>query len=123
MSRKILHLDLDAFFCSVEEILHPELKHKAFAVAGRPDKRGVVSSCSYAARQYGIRSAMPTSKALSLFPQLLIVTGTHRVYNEYSDRVMAILADITPLVQQISVDEAFLDVSDMPQSGKSIAKE
>lgn len=122
MTRKILHLDLDAFFCSVEEILDPSLKGKPFAVAGRPDQRGVVSSCSYAARKFGIHSAMPTSRALSLLPQLILVSGRHSNYGEYSDKVMAILDDTSPLVEKVSIDEAFLDVSDMQQSGKQIAR-
>jgi DNA polymerase-4 len=122
MTRKILHLDLDAFFCSVEEILDPSLKGKPFAVAGRPEHRGVVSSCSYAARKFGIHSAMPTSRALSLFPQLILVSGRHSNYGEYSDKVMAILDNTSPLVEKVSIDEAFLDVSDMQQSGKQIAR-
>jgi len=121
MIRKILHLDLDAFFCSVEEILDPTLKGKPFAVAGRPDHRGVVASCSYAARKFGIHSAMPTSRALSLFPNLILVSGRHGLYGEYSEKVMAILDDTSPLVEKVSIDEAFLDVSDMHQSGKQIA--
>ena len=121
MTRKILHLDLDAFFCSVEEIHDPSLKGKPFAVAGRPDHRGVVSSCSYAARKYGIHSAMPTSRALSLLPQLILVSGRQGNYGEYSEKVMAILDDTSPLVEKVSIDEAFLDVSDMQQSGKQIA--
>jgi DNA polymerase-4 len=122
MIRKILHLDLDAFFCSVEEILDPSLKGKPFAVAGRPDQRGVVSSCSYAARKFGIHSAMPTSRALSLLPQLILVSDRHGNYSEFSDKVMAILDDTSPLVEKVSIDEAFLDVSDMQQSGKQIAR-
>jgi DNA polymerase-4 len=122
MQRKILHLDLDAFFCSVEELLDPDLKGKAFAVGGRPDKRGVVASCSYAARFYGVRSAMPTVRALQLHPQLIIISGRHGVYGEYSERVMKILQETSPLVQQVSIDEAFIDVSDMPQSGEMTAR-
>lgn len=121
MIRKILHLDLDAFFCSVEEILDPSLQGKPFAVAGRPDHRGVVASCSYAARKFGIHSAMPTSRALSLFPKLILVSGRHGLYGEYSEKVMAILDDTSPLVEKVSIDEAFLDVSDMHKSGKQIA--
>jgi len=68
MARKILHLDLDAFFCAVEEKLNPSLKGKAFATGGSPEGRGVVSSCSYAARQFGIHSAMPMSQALRKYP-------------------------------------------------------
>lgn len=113
MARKILHLDLDAFFCSVEEILHPSLVGKAFAVGGSPQGRGVIASCSYQARKFGVRSAMPAGKALSLCPGLLFVHHQHHLYGEYSDKVMQILEELTPLVQQVSVDEAFLDVSDL----------
>lgn len=123
MTRKILHLDLDAFFCSVQEILDPSLRGKPFAVGGSPQGRGVVTSCSYAARRYGIHSAMPAAKALALFPQLIFVSGTHARYSDYSDKVMAILDDTSPLIQQVSIDEAFLDVTDMPQSGKTIAQD
>ncbi|MEA4959713.1 MAG: hypothetical protein VB029_08390 [Anaerolineaceae bacterium] len=113
MARKILHLDLDAFFCSVEEILDPSLVGKAFAVGGSPQGRGVIASCSYQARKFGVRSAMPAGKALSLCPGLLFVHHQHHLYGEYSDKVMQILEELTPLVQQVSVDEAFLDVSDL----------
>src|SRR5512140_2926266 len=108
----ILHLDLDAFFCAVEETRRPELRGKAFAVGGRPDERGVVASCSYAARQYGIRSAMPPPRAMRLCAQLLIVPGRHRLYSEASRQVMACLRAVTDFMEQISIDEAFLDISD-----------
>ncbi len=121
MARKILHLDLDAFFCSVEELLDPSLVGKAFAVGGSPQGRGVIASCSYAARLKGVRSAMPAGKALQLCPELLMIHHRHGLYSEYSDRVMSILQDTTPLVEQVSVDEAFLDVSDLPQPLKLIA--
>lgn len=121
--RKILHMDLDAFFCSVEEILDPSLVGTPFAVGGNPDHRGVISSCSYAARNFSVHSGMPTARALSLCPQLILVNGRHSNYGEYSHKVMAILEDTTPFVQPISIDEAFLDVSDMPESGKRIAQE
>jgi DNA polymerase-4 len=111
MSRTILHLDLDAFFCAVEENEHPQLRDRAFAVGGRPEERGVVASCSYAARQMGIRSGMPMARALRLYPQLIIVAPRHRLYSEISKKVMARLRSVTPLVEQISIDEAFLDVS------------
>ncbi len=122
VTRKILHLDLDAFYCAVEELLNPDLKHKAFAVGGSPNKRGVISSCSYAARQYGIHSAMPTARALSLYPKLILVSGNHTAYADYSAKVMKIIAQLSPLVEQVSIDEAFIDVSDLPQSGKMISK-
>lgn len=121
--RKILHVDLDAFFCSVEEILDPSLKGKAFAVGGQPGKRGVVASCSYAARQYGVRSAMPTGQALKLCPDLILVWGRHGEYGKRSKEVMEILNRYTPLVEEVSVDEAFLDVSDLPRSGLEVAHE
>jgi DNA polymerase-4 len=120
--RKIMHLDLDAFFCSVEELQDPSLKGKPFAVGGRPESRGVVSSCSYAARQFGIRSAMPMGKALRLCPDLIVISSRHARYGEYSDRVMERINQLTPLVEQVSIDEAFLDVSDMPEDGLFLAR-
>jgi DNA polymerase-4 len=107
----ILHLDLDAFFCSVEEIRHPELKGKPFAVGGQPGARGVVSSCSYAARQYGVRSAMPMSQALRLCPGLQVISVRHGPYGEMSRRVMDKLENLAPMMEQISIDEAFLEIS------------
>jgi DNA polymerase-4 len=113
MNRIILHLDLDAFFCSVEETRNPGLRGKPFAVGGRPDERGVVASCSYAARQFGVRSAMPMSRALRLVPNLIIVPGRHRLYHEASEQVMGKLRSLTSWVEQISIDEAFLDITDI----------
>ncbi len=121
MERKILHLDLDAFFCSVEELLNPDLVGKAFAVGGSPQGRGVVSSCSYAARKFGIRSAMPMARAIGLYPALLVVSHRHGVYGQFSDKVMEIMRGYSPLFEQVSVDEAFLDVSDLSQSLSTIA--
>jgi DNA polymerase-4 len=120
--RKILHIDLDAFFCSVEELSQPQLRGKPFAVGGDPKGRSVVSSCSYAARQFGVHSAMPFAQALRLCPQLVFVHSGFGAYTRESEKVMAIIRDLTPLVQQISIDEAFLDVSDLPQSGVQIAR-
>jgi DNA polymerase-4 len=122
MPRTILHLDLDAFFCSVEEIRNPDLRGKAFAVGGKPDERGVVASCSYAARKMGVRSAMPMSRALRLCPGLIIVSGHHRRYSEVSRQVMEILRDNTGLVEQISIDEAFLDISDIQDDPERFAR-
>lgn len=121
MVRKIIHLDLDAFFCSVEELVDTSLKGKAFAVGGSPSGRGVITSASYPARMHGIRSAMPTKEALKIFPDLILVRSGFRHYSEYSNKVMDILRDTTPIVEQVSIDEAFLDVSDMPQPIGSIA--
>ena len=121
-ARKILHLDLDAFFCAVEELRHPELRGKPFAVGGRPNERGVIASCSYAARQVGVRSALPTAKALRLCPNLQIIAPDHGEYSQHSQRVMDILRENTALVEQISIDEAFLDLSDLPQPGEELAR-
>lgn len=122
MARKILHLDLDAFFCAVEETRNPELRGKAFAVGGKPEERGVVASCSYAARRDGVRSAMPMGKALGLSPRLIIVPSRHRLYGEVSRQVMDILHTVTGLLEQISIDEAFLDISDIQDDPERIAR-
>ena len=123
MIRKIIHLDLDAFFCAVEEQKNPSLSGKAFAVGGMPEHRGVISSCSYPARKYGIHSAMPTTRALQLYPDLIIVSGHHKLYGEMSRNVMAHLYNRTELVEQISIDEAFMDVSDLRADVETIARE
>lgn len=120
--RKIIHLDLDAFFCAVEEQRDPSLVGKPFAVGGRPDERGVVASCSYAARQHGVRSAMAMSQALRLCPTLLITPARHSAYGDVSRLVMARLHSLTPLVEQLSIDEAFLDVSDLDEPAETIAR-
>jgi len=122
-TRKIIHLDLDAFFCAVEELDHPELAGKAFAVGGRSGERGVIASCSYPARRKGVHSAMPTTQALRLCPELILVSGRHGRYGEKSDQVMEILKRYTPLMEQVSIDEAFLDVTDLPQDGETLARE
>ncbi len=87
MERKILHLDLDAFFCSVEELLDPSLKGKVFAVGGRPDGRGVISSCSYSARLLGVRSAMPSRRAIEICPDLILyevtITSIVNIHKSY----------------------------------------
>ena len=122
MPRKILHLDLDAFYCAVEEQHDPRLRGKAFAVGGRPDQRGVVASCSYAARLRGVHSAMPMSRALKLCPGLVVVSGRHSVYGQVSRQVMERLLALTSQVEQLSIDEAFLDVSDLSDPGEWIAQ-
>ncbi|KAF0106964.1 MAG: dinB [Anaerolineaceae bacterium] len=111
MPRTILHLDLDAFFCAVEELHDPSLRGKPFAVGGRPEERGVVSSCSYPARLLGVRSAMPTSRALRLCPGLIVISHHRSNYGEMSEKVMARLRNLSPFVEQISIDEAFVDIS------------
>jgi DNA polymerase-4 len=120
--RTILHLDLDAFFCAVEELRDPSLHGKAFAVGGRPEERGVVASCSYAARRFGVRSAMPMSRALRLCPEMIVISHHRDNYGEMSEKVMERLQNLSPLVEQISIDEAFVDISDMHESPEAIAR-
>lgn len=122
MGRIIVHLDLDAFFCAVEEQLNPELIGIPFAVGAPPQQRGVVASCSYPARLYGVRSAMPMATAVRLCPDLRIVKHSFGAYREKSRAVMQILERFTPFVEQISIDEAFLDVSLLGESGSSVAE-
>jgi DNA polymerase-4 len=122
MPRTILHIDLDAFFCAVEETRNPGLRGRAFAVGGKPDERGVVASCSYAARRMGVRSAMPMSRALRLSPGLIIVSSRHSLYRDVSRQVMGLLHDLAMLVEQISIDEAFLDISNIIEEPATIAR-
>jgi DNA polymerase-4 len=110
--RAIIHLDLDAFFAAVEVLQNPKLAGKPVIVGGRPGGRGVVASASYAARAFGVRSAMPTSRALAICPDAIIIPPRHALYSQYSRQVMAILRQTSPLVEQMSIDEAYLDVTD-----------
>ena len=121
--RKIIHLDLDAFFCAVEELRDPTLAGKPFAVGGPPESRGVVASCSYPARRLGIHSAMPMARARRLCPALIVVPARHGAYSALSRAVMTHLHTLTPLVEQISIDEAFLDVSDRAEPAELLARQ
>ena len=121
--RKIIHIDLDAFFCAVEELHDPSLRGKPFAVGGSPTGRGVVASCSYPARQFGVHSAMPMGQALRLCPQLIVVRSRHSDYSAVSRQVMARLRALTPLVEQLSIDEAFLDVTGLGQPATLLARQ
>src|ERR1700682_6618759 len=107
----ILHVDMDAFFVSVELLERPELRGKPVVVGGRPDQRGVVSAASYEARKFGIHSAMPLRTAGRLCPQAIFLDGHHEKYSEWSDRVAGILAKFSPIVEMVSIDEAYLDLA------------
>ncbi|MDO4443270.1 MAG: DNA polymerase IV, partial [Slackia sp.] len=107
----VLLVDLDAFFASVEQLDHPAWRGKPVIVGGDPDKHGVVSTASYEARAFGVHSAMPSSIAQKLCPHAIWTHGHFGRYKEISRAVMSILLDESPLLQQVSIDEAFLDVS------------
>lgn len=109
--RTILHVDMDAFFASVEQRDHPEYRGKPVIVGSPPNARGVVSTCSYEARKYGVRSAMPSREAYRLCPQGIFVQGNHARYCEVSRQIMEIFERFTPIIEPLSIDEAYLDVS------------
>lgn len=107
----ILHVDMDAFFVSVELLERPELRGKPVVVGGRPDQRGVVTAASYEARKYGIQSAMPLRTAGKLCPHAVFLDGHHAKYGQWSDRVATILTKFSPVVEMVSIDEAYLDLA------------
>ena len=111
VSKTILHVDMDAFFASVEQHLHPELRGRPVVVGARPDERGVVSTCSYEARKFGVRSAMPSRTAYALCPHAVFVTPHMDVYREVSAKAFEAFARYSPAVEAVSVDEAFLDIT------------
>ncbi len=109
--RKIIHIDMDAFFASVEQRDNPQWRGQAIAVGGQPQKRGVVATASYEARRYGVRSAMPMATAQRLCPNLIIIPPRMEVYRDISRRIRTIFERYTDLIELLSIDEAYLDVS------------
>ncbi|MCL9782193.1 DNA polymerase IV [Vibrio sp. S4M6] len=112
--RKIIHIDMDCFFAAVEMRDNPDYRNIPLAVGGSEKQRGVLSTCNYIAREYGIRSAMPTAQAKKLCPNLVVVRGRMQVYKSISAQIRTIFAKYTPLIEPLSLDEAFLDVTDCP---------
>ncbi|MCY4228870.1 MAG: DNA polymerase IV [Gammaproteobacteria bacterium] len=107
----IIHVDMDAFYASVEERENPEIRGKPLIVGGHPDKRGVVSAANYPARQFGIHSAMPSARAVQKCPDLLIIHPRHGLYREVSQQIIDVFSRYTPIIEPLSLDEAFLDCS------------
>ena len=112
MVRRVLHIDMDAFYASVEQRDNPALRGQPVAVGGRPDTRGVVAAASYEARTFGVRSAMSMAKAVRLCPSLVIVPPDFSRYKAASSAIFSIFREVTPLVEPLSLDEAYLDVTD-----------
>src|SRR5690606_5691014 len=110
--RKIIHIDCDCFYAAIEMRDDPRLAGRPMAVGGAPQQRGVIATCNYEARAYGVRSAMSSRHALKLCPDLLIVKPRFEAYREASREIQAIFRDYTELIEPLSLDEAYLDVSD-----------
>ncbi|MDP3057946.1 MAG: DNA polymerase IV [bacterium] len=124
MVRSIIHLDMDAFFASIEQLDHPSYRDKPVIVGGLPNERGVVSTCSYEARKFGVHSAMSLTEAYRRCPQGIFVRGRMTRYTEISDLVFSIASDYTPQIEIVSVDECFMDVGNSKGlfgSGEQIA--
>ncbi|HFC30194.1 MAG TPA: DNA polymerase IV, partial [Oceanospirillales bacterium] len=113
--RKIIHIDMDCFYAAVETRQNPHLQGKPIAVGGRPENRGVVATCNYEARKFGIHSAMPMAQAIKKCPHLILLPVNMSLYRQVSKNLQAMFRQYTNLVQPLSLDEAFLDVSDCQQ--------
>ncbi|ELE1906935.1 DNA polymerase IV [Vibrio vulnificus] len=113
--RKIIHIDMDCFYAAVEMRDNPNFRGRPLAVGGHEKQRGVISTCNYEARKFGVRSAMPTAQALKLCPSLLVVPGRMQVYKEVSTHIRSIFSRYTHLIEPLSLDEAYLDVTDSTQ--------
>jgi len=111
MLKQILHVDMDAFYVSVEELENPSLRGKAVIVGADPDGRGVVTAASYEARKFGVHSAQPIGKAKRLCPHAIFLRGNYARYHHYSERIYKIFGDFTPDVEMVSIDEAYLDLT------------
>ncbi|PAU79545.1 DNA polymerase IV [Halomonas salipaludis] len=111
--RKILHADCDCFYAAVEMRDRPALREVPLAVGGSAERRGVVATCNYPARAFGVRSAMPTAKALRLCPELVVLPPDFERYRAVSQQIQALFAELTPLIEPLSLDEAYLDVSEV----------
>src|SRR4051794_17538836 len=111
MQRTIFHVDMDAFFVSVEELLDPFLKGKPVVVGGKANERGVVSAASYAARKFGVHSAMPLRRAAQLCPHAIFLPGHPSRYREMSGKVFEVSKNFSPKVEMASIDEAYLDLT------------
>ncbi len=122
MARRIMHIDLDAFFVSVEQAENPELKGKPVVVGGRPERRGVVTAASYEAREFGLRAGMPLATASRLCPQAIFIEGNFSKYRQASRKFIAILADFSPFLEPVGLDEAYLDVTGFESLHGSIPK-
>ncbi|AEF18125.1 MULTISPECIES: DNA polymerase IV [Thermoanaerobacterium] len=122
MMRKIIHVDMDAFFASIEQHDNPKLRGKPVIVGGLSG-RGVVSTCSYEARKYGVHSAMPMYMAKTLCPHGIFLPVRFQRYREVSEKVFDILYEVTDIVEPLSIDEAYLDVTDIDKNPEDIAKE
>src|ERR1044072_5964418 len=110
--RKIIHIDMDAFYASVEQRDDPALRGKPVAVGGQPTRRGVVAAASYEARVFGVRSAIPMATAVRLCPSLVIVRPEFAKYRAVSNAVFTLFREVTPLVEPLSLDEAYLDATE-----------